>query len=37
MKESNERGKTWTEMAEALNKLERVKFKVTQGGVNLGV
>jgi len=34
MKGSNETGKTWTEMAEALNKLEKVKFKVTQRDVN---
>ena len=32
-KGSNERGKKWTEIAEALNKGEEVKFKVTQRGV----
>ena len=32
-KGSNERGKKWTEIAEALNKSEEVKFKVTQRGV----
>lgn len=32
-KGSNEKGKTWTEIAEALNKSEEVKFKVTQRGV----
>ena len=30
---SNERGKKWTKIAEALNKSEDVKFKVTQRGV----
>ena len=29
-KGSNEKGKKWTEIAEALNKSEEVKFKVTQ-------
>lgn len=32
-KGSNEKGKKWTEIAEALNKSEEVKFKVTQRGV----
>ena len=32
-KGSNERGKKWTKIAEALNKSEEVKFKVTQRGV----
>ena len=32
-KGSNERGKKWTEIAEALNKSEEVKFKVAQRGV----
>ena len=32
-KGSIEKGKKWTEIAEALNKSEEVKFKVTQRGV----
>jgi len=32
-KGSNEKGKKWTEIAEALNKSEEVKFKVTQRGI----
>lgn len=32
-KGSNEKGKKWTEIAEALNKSEEVKFKVSQRGV----
>lgn len=32
-KGSNEKGKKWTEIAEALSKSEEVKFKVTQRGV----
>ena len=32
-KGSNERGKKWSEIAEALNKNQEVKFKVTQRGV----
>ena len=32
-KGSNEKGKKWSEIAEALNKNQEVKFKVTQRGV----
>ena len=32
-KGSNEKGKKWSEIAEALNKNQDVKFKVTQRGV----
>lgn len=32
-KGSNKKGKKWTDEAEALNKSEEVKFKVTQRGV----
>ena len=32
-KGSNEKGKKWSEKAEALNKNQEVKFKVTQRGV----